>query len=94
MRVFVILLYLGRYSTFTLICFKASSSKTSPQGSPFLTMTFLPNRDFLRIPALSNSILPLKANSIRIHPRKPLEMQSFQNDVYLFKVWEKPLGYY
>lgn len=35
----------------------------------------------LLIPAFSNSTRPRNPSSMRIHPLKPLDMQSFQNDV-------------
>ena len=42
------------------------------------------------IPRLSSVIRPLKPSSIRIAPLKPLEMLSFQNEVY---PWEKETSF-
>ena len=65
----------------SLMCFKASSSNTSPVRLSFLYRTRLFSKLFRRIPVFSSSIRPLRPNSIIIHPRRPDEMQSFQNDV-------------
>lgn len=48
---------------------------------PDFIMTFLDSNPFLLIPALSSSTRPLNPSSMRIHPLRPLDMQSFQNDV-------------
>lgn len=66
----------------SLICFSASSSKTSPVGLEDFKRTLRFRRLRLRMPAFSNSSLPRRASSIKMQPRKPDEMQSFQNDVY------------
>lgn len=44
------------------------------------------SNDFRRMPADSRSMRPLRPNSTRIQPLKPDEMQSFQNDVYPWKM--------
>ena len=44
----------------TLMCLRASSSKTSPQGSEFFTITFRPKSDFRLIPALSFVVSSIK----------------------------------
>lgn len=43
--------------------------------------SYLEHSPRLLMPAFSSSIRPRSPNSIKIHPRSPLEMQSFQNDV-------------
>lgn len=65
----------------SFICFKASSSKTSPVGVSLLTSNLRFSRLLRLMPAFSNSMRPRMPNSMRIHPRSPLDMQSFQNDV-------------
>lgn len=42
---------------------------------------YLEHRPRRLIPAFSSSTRPLRPNSIKIHPRRPLDMQSFQNEV-------------
>ena len=65
----------------SLICFSASSKRTSPVGVSDFNTSLLLATFFFLIPCFSNSTRPLNANSMRMHPRKPLEIQSFQNDV-------------
>lgn len=65
----------------SFMCFRASSSKTSPVGFEDFSKTFRLRRLLLRIPAFSSSKRPLRASSISMQPRNPDEMQSFQNDV-------------
>lgn len=62
--------------TFTLIILSRDEI-----ALPDFIMTFLDSSPFLLIPALSSSTRPLNPSSMRIHPLKPLDMQSFQNDV-------------
>lgn len=68
------------------MCFSASSNNTSPVSVSDFTIIFLDARLLLLIPGFSSSILPRKPSSIKIHPRRPLEMLSFQNDVYPWKM--------
>lgn len=42
---------------------------------------YLEHKPRRRIPAFSSSMRPRSPSSIRMHPRSPLDMQSFQNDV-------------
>lgn len=65
----------------SLTCLKASSSKTSPVAVSSSNMTFRLDNALRRAPVFSNSTRPRKPNSVKIHPRKPDEIQSFQNDV-------------
>ena len=65
----------------SLTCFNASSRRTSPVGESFLSRIFLPKRDRFLIPPFSSSTRPLNPSSINIQPRRPLDMQSFQNEV-------------
>lgn len=46
----------------------------------YITLRF--RRDLRRNPAFSSSILPRSASSIKMHPRRPEDMQSFQKLVY------------
>lgn len=65
----------------SLMCFNASSNRTSPVGVSDFKITLRDVNAFRRIPARSNSTRPRKPSSIRMHPRSPLDIQSFQNDV-------------
>ena len=47
-----------------------------------LKVTLRLRRDLRRRPAFSSSTLPRNASSIRMHPRRPEDMQSFQKLVY------------
>ena len=49
---------------------------------PYCEQGRLTKRDRRRITCFSKVILPLRASSVSMHPRRPAEMQSFQNDVY------------
>ncbi|RMZ93699.1 hypothetical protein BpHYR1_002967 [Brachionus plicatilis] len=64
----------------SLMCLRASSSKTSPVGVSLLIINLRLVKLFFLIPCFSNSTRPLNASSIKIQPLNPLDMQSFQND--------------
>jgi hypothetical protein len=65
----------------SLICLSASSKSTSPVGVSFLITSRLVETAFFLIPCFSSSTLPRNANSTKIQPLRPLEIQSFQNEV-------------
>lgn len=65
----------------SLMCFNASSSSTSPIGVSDFKIILRESSAFRRIPAFSSSMRPRRPSSIRMHPRNPLDMASFQNDV-------------
>lgn len=73
----------------SLMCFIASSNSTSPVGESSLRINFLDDKPLLRMPAFSSSAFLRSPNSIKMQPRKPLEMLSFQNDVYPYNMKEK-----
>ena len=66
----------------SLMCLSASSSSTSPVGEELLQTTLRERRPRRLMPLFSNSTRPLRPSSTIIQPRRPEEIQSFQNDVY------------
>ena len=69
----------------SFMCFKASSSSTSPVGVSDLHSTFLFSKLLRRMPVFSNSTRPRRASSTKMQPRRPEDIQSFQNEVYPWK---------
>ncbi len=65
----------------SLICRKDSSSKTSPVAVSSINTTLRLANVRRRTPVFSSSIRPRRPNSVKIQPRKPDDIQSFQNDV-------------
>ncbi len=65
----------------SLICRNDSSSKTSPVAVSSSNVTFRLANVRRRAPVFSSSTRPRNPNSVKIQPRKPDDIQSFQNDV-------------
>lgn len=63
------------------MCRNASSSKTSPVAVSSSKTTLRLANARRRAPVFSSSTRPRKLSSVRIQPRKPDDIQSFQNDV-------------
>jgi hypothetical protein len=68
------------------MCFSASSSKTSPVGVSDLQITFRFGRLRRRMPAFSSSRRFRSDSSTSMHPLRADDMESFQNEVYPFKI--------
>lgn len=62
-------------------CIRKEINQLRRNSSYYNYSSYLEHNPRRLIPAFSNSTRPLSPNSIKIHPRSPLDMQSFQNDV-------------
>ena len=65
----------------SLMSRRASSNSTSPVGVSDLHWTLRFRRLLRLMPVFSSSMRPLRPSSISMQPRRPDDIQSFQNDV-------------